>query len=134
MEKRARLALLLDFYGDLLTPRQKELLKLYYEEDLSLGEIAENYRISRQAVFDQIHRGEKTLEKYEEKLGLVARFLEEARSWGGLLQELAALATELETATNPNCREVRRRLLELRRQYEKFLPERFGDEELRRKD
>ena len=134
MEKRARLALLLDFYGDLLTPRQKELLKLYYEEDLSLGEIAENYRISRQAVFDQIHRGEKTLEKYEEKLGLVARFLEEARSWGGLLQELAALAAELETATNPNCQEVRRRLLELRRQYEKFLPERFGDEELRKKD
>ena len=61
-----RMAMLYDFYGDLLTPRQKEFYDLYYNDDLSLAEIAENYDITRQGVRDIIVR--------EEKTGLIQRY------------------------------------------------------------
>lgn len=64
---------LYDFYGQLLTPRQQEFMDLYYREDLSLGEIAEKFEVSRQAVYDNLRRSEKLLEEYEEKLQLLAR-------------------------------------------------------------
>lgn len=69
-----RMALLFDFYGDLLTDRQKEFYDLYYNEDLSLSEIGENYGITRQGVRDVIVRGEAYLETVEEKTGLIKRF------------------------------------------------------------
>ena len=69
-----RMALLYDFYGDVLTPRQKEFYDLYYNEDLSLAEIAENNGITRQGVRDSIKRGEATLLEMEEKLGLCRRY------------------------------------------------------------
>ena len=69
-----RMALLFDFYGDLLTDRQKEFYDLYYNEDLSLAEIAENYGITRQGVRDSIKRGEAVLLEMEERLGLAKRF------------------------------------------------------------
>lgn len=69
-----RMALLFDFYGDMLTARQKEFYDLYYNEDLSLAEIAENYNITRQGVRDVIVRGEGILTEMEEKTGIVRRF------------------------------------------------------------
>ena len=69
-----RMAMLYDFFGDLLTPRQKEFYDLYYNDDLSLAEIAENYDITRQGVRDIIVRAEKTLEDIEEKTGLIQRY------------------------------------------------------------
>ena len=69
-----RMAMLYDFYGDLLTPRQKEFYDLYYNDDLSLAEIAENYGITRQGVRDIIVRAEKALEDIEEKTGLIQRY------------------------------------------------------------
>ncbi len=69
-----RMALLFDFYGDMLTDRQKEFYDLYYNEDLSLAEIAENYGISRQGVRDVIVRAETTLTELEEKTGIIKRF------------------------------------------------------------
>ena len=69
-----RMAMLYDFYGDLLTPRQKEFYDLYYNDDLSLAEIAENYDITRQGVRDIIVRAERTLEDIEEKTGLIQRY------------------------------------------------------------
>ena len=69
-----RMALLYDFYGDVLTDRQKEFYDLYYNEDLSLSEIAENYGISRQGVRDVIVRAEGTLSELEEKTGIIHRF------------------------------------------------------------
>lgn len=69
-----RMALLYDFYGDVLTDRQKEFYDLYYNEDLSLSEIAENYGISRQGVRDVIVRGEATLTELEDKTGIIRRF------------------------------------------------------------
>ena len=69
-----RMAMLYDFYGDLLTDRQKEFYDLYYNEDLSLAEIAENYGISRQGVRDVIVRAEAARTEIEDKTLLIRRF------------------------------------------------------------
>ncbi|HJC00779.1 MULTISPECIES: YlxM family DNA-binding protein [Oscillospiraceae] len=69
-----RMALLYDFYGDMLTDRQKEFYDLYYNEDLSLAEIAENYGITRQGVRDVIVRAEAVLTELEDKTGIIRRF------------------------------------------------------------
>lgn len=69
-----RMTMLFDFYGDMLTDRQKEFYDLYYNEDLSLSEIAENYGISRQGVRDVIVRAEATLTELEDKTGIIKRF------------------------------------------------------------
>jgi predicted DNA-binding protein YlxM (UPF0122 family) len=74
MEKIVRQALLFDFYGELLTEHQK---KVYYDvisEDMSYSEIAEEYNISRQGVFDLVRRCDKILLDYEEKLHLIEKF------------------------------------------------------------
>lgn len=66
--------LLLDFYGQLLSERAREILESYYCEDLSLAEIAGQLKISRQAVHDRLHQGLNNLMYYEQQLGLMARF------------------------------------------------------------
>ena len=68
------MALLYDFYGDMLTERQKEFYDLYYNEDLSLTEISENYGITRQGVRDVIVRAEGILTELEDKTGIIRRF------------------------------------------------------------
>lgn len=65
---------LLDFYGGLLTDKQRLIMSYHYEEDMSLSEISEELKISRQAVHDVIKRSEKVLKGYEKELGLVDRF------------------------------------------------------------
>ena len=69
-----RMTMLFDFYGELLTDRQKEFFDLYYNEDLSLAEIAENAGISRQGVRDVIVRAEATMQEVEDKTGIIRRF------------------------------------------------------------
>lgn len=81
--------MLLDFYGQLLTERTRFILELYYSEDMSLAEIAEQEGVSRQAVHDSIHRGIAGLNKYEEKLGLLRRFLEQKNSINEALTALS---------------------------------------------
>lgn len=71
-----RMTMLFDFYGETLTQRQKEFFDLYYNEDLSLGEIAENYGISRQGVRDVIVRAEIAMQEVEDKTGLIRRFMQ----------------------------------------------------------
>ena len=71
-----RMTMLFDFYGELLTERQKEFFDLYYNEDLSLSEIAENAGISRQGVRELIKKAEDELLFFEEKLGLFKTFRE----------------------------------------------------------
>ena len=68
-------ALLFDFYGQLLTEKQIVILEMYVNNDFSLGEIAEEQSISRQGVHDTVKRSVKALEEYEERLGLVKRFM-----------------------------------------------------------
>lgn len=74
MEKLAKMVLLADFYGPLLTEKQRNVWDLHYQQDLSLAEIAEVEHISRQAIHDLLKRTERILAEYEEKLGLVKRF------------------------------------------------------------
>jgi len=74
MEKLAEMALLADFYGPLLTEKQRNVWDLHYQQDLSLAEIAEVEHISRQAIHDLLKRTERILTEYEEKLRLVQRF------------------------------------------------------------
>ena len=86
-----RMALLYDFYGDMLTDRQKEFYDLYYNEDLSLAEIAENYGITRQGVRDVIVRAEAYLTEIEDKTGLIRRF----HTMQGQLREVADCAGKI---------------------------------------
>lgn len=65
---------MLEFYGELLTKKQKEYITLYYADDYSLGEISEEFSVSRQAVYDNIKRTTKILEDYEERLKLLQDF------------------------------------------------------------
>ncbi len=74
--KDMSISLLLDFYGNLLNENQLSMMEDYYSEDLSLSEIAENCGITRQGVHDKIRRGAMELKSYEERLGLLERFLD----------------------------------------------------------
>lgn len=76
MEPKVRQTYLYDFYGELLNEHQQKIFEAFVFEDLSLGEIAGEQDISRQAVFDLIKRATKKLEEYENKLHLLQRFLE----------------------------------------------------------
>lgn len=71
MIKHVRIGILLDIYGSLLTNRQLQILNTYYNEDMSLSEIAEEFDISRQGVLDNVKKGEKKLLEYEEKLHIL---------------------------------------------------------------
>ena len=92
MDKILENTLLYDFYGELLTEKQKTIFEMYYQNDLSLSEIGEELSISRQAVNDQLKRTEKILAEYENKLGLLARFLEQKEA----LKEITQLVLNLE--------------------------------------
>lgn len=74
MEERVLVSLLLDFYGALLTDKQKYCLQLHHEDDMSLGEIAEELGVSRQAVYDNLKKAMQLLNGYEEKLHLVEQY------------------------------------------------------------
>ncbi|OJF96994.1 putative DNA-binding protein [Alkalibacterium sp. 20] len=74
LEKTLRLNRLFSFYRPLLTSKQQEYMQLYYGDDYSLGEIADAFSVSRQAVYDNIKRSEAILTNYEEKLHLVEDF------------------------------------------------------------
>lgn len=84
------MALLADFYGPLLTEKQRNVWDLHYQQDLSLAEIAGHEHISRQAVHDLLKRTEKILDEYEDKLGLVERFWSERER----LQQAESMLTE----------------------------------------
>lgn len=74
MAKDLSISMLMDFYGQLLTQKRYDTLDLYYNQDMSLSEIAEEVGISRQGVRDNIKHGEQQLNEFEEKLGLAGRF------------------------------------------------------------
>ena len=74
MAKNLEIALLFDFYGDMLTDKQRDVVELYYDNDLSLSEIAENEGITRQGVRDSIKRAEAQLLDMEDRLHLARRF------------------------------------------------------------
>jgi len=88
-------SMLLDFYGELLTDKQRRCFDLHYNEDLSLSEIAEQCGISRQGVWDNIRRAEASMEDIERKTGLIRRFTETREGLErlrGQLRELTSLS------------------------------------------
>ena len=91
MEQFLYLSTLFDLYGALLTEKQQECLRLHLFEDFSLSEIGEELGISRQAVYDNIHRSEKAMESYEQKLGLAARYSEERQELAKIYESIKDL-------------------------------------------
>ena len=90
-EKDMKVALLLDFYGDVLSERHRDMMELYYADDLSLAEIAESEGISRQGVRHILKTAEDHLRFLEDRLGLAAQFKELQKT----AEEMEALANEL---------------------------------------
>ena len=91
MEKKVEVSILWEIYGKLLTEKQQEFIEDYYNNDLSLSEIAENNEITRQAVRDIIKKGEKKLFEYEEKLGIMKRTLNQEKKIEKVLLELTKI-------------------------------------------
>ncbi|MCL2342653.1 MAG: YlxM family DNA-binding protein [Firmicutes bacterium] len=85
--------MLFDFYGELLTEKQREYYDLHHNEDLSLQEIAEQNGVTRQGVWDIVRRAEDTLLETEEKTGLLTRFLDMQKSIARLTRDAAELRT-----------------------------------------
>ena len=92
-DSRLMRSMLLDFYGELLTEKQRECFDLHYNEDLSLAEIAEQLGISRQGVWDNIRRAEASLQEVEEKTGLIGRFAATRQSLDRLEGYVTALVS-----------------------------------------
>ena len=109
MENRMMQSMLLDFYGELLTERQRSCYDLHVNEDLSLSEIAEQSGISRQGVWDNIRRAEQALQEIEEKTGLVRRFT-------ALRQGLASVEKQLDRAVQLSSGELQQNLRQLLRE------------------
>ncbi|HHU76000.1 MAG TPA: YlxM family DNA-binding protein [Firmicutes bacterium] len=89
LEKVNRINYLIDFYEQLLTKKQKNVMELYYKENLSLGEIAGQLDISRQAVYDILSRAIRSLEKWETKLRLLENHLLRKKEGQKILDLLA---------------------------------------------
>ena len=95
-DSRLMQSMLLDFYGELLTEKQRECYDLHYTEDLSLSEIAEQSGISRQGVWDNIRRAEASLRQIEEKTGLIRRFTQNQEARERLRAKLTLLRERCE--------------------------------------
>ncbi len=87
-----RASLLYDFYGALLTEKQRQVMALYHEENLSLSEIAQEFGVSRQAVHDTLKKAEQVLSEYEEKLKLIEKFMKTEETISKIEEEIANLA------------------------------------------
>ena len=101
-EKMIEMSLLFDFYGQLLTQKQQDILKMYYEDNYTLVEIAEELGVSRQAIYDSIKKVERLLYSYEEKLGLTHKFAQtnQAMDQINLLIEQALSETSADPRLN----------------------------------
>lgn len=88
MERKVEISLLLQIYGKILTDKQYEIMDDYYNNDLSLSEIAENNNITRQAVRDVIKKGENKLFELEEKLLFMKRIMKQDKKIAQILEEL----------------------------------------------
>lgn len=91
MEEKIRISMLLEIYGKLLTLKQYNLLYDYYNNDLSLSEIAENEGITRQAVRDLLKKGEKKLFEYEEKLRVMEKNIMQEEKIDEILSEISKI-------------------------------------------
>lgn len=93
-EKSYTVGMLLDFYGELLPQRQRQVADLYYNDDLSLSEVAEECGITRQGVRDALKKAEEQLRGFEERLGLLEKHLAGKRTLQGVLERLEQLSSQ----------------------------------------
>ena len=105
-EKNLEIGLLLDFYGELLSDSRRQAAELYYNEDLSLAEIAEDSGITRQGVRDSITKAKLQLTEYEEKLGLAAKFRFIEETLGDIIPRLEKLSESADEATRMELGEI----------------------------
>ena len=99
--------LLYDYYGKMLTDKQQEYIDMRYNQDLSLGEIAEIQSVSRQAVFDNLSRTEALLRRMEENIGCVKRDMQIREA----VEEILASATVLDASSDPAVSAMAKRIL-----------------------
>ena len=88
LNKKIEMCLLADFYGNLLTQKQKQIFEMYWEKDFSLFEISQELNISRQAVHDSLNKAENTLQDIENKCGFISKYKETKLSMQQLINEL----------------------------------------------
>ncbi|ADM69692.1 hypothetical protein GMA19_01876 [Paenibacillus polymyxa E681] len=116
LEKTNRINRLFDFYEPLLTEKQQMFLKYYFHDDFSLGEIASEFQISRQAVYEHIKRAEQVLEMYEEKLGLLSKYerrIQDLEELNKTLYEVFGKIGESDEGTLQHVHQIVNRLQEL---------------------
>ena len=113
-ESTVERTMLFDFFGDLLTDKQKQYYDLHYNADLSLSEIAEQEGISRQGVWDIIRRAEATLRRAEERTGLVRRYRDLQDTVSGLEGSVSELLPLTEGRARQLAEDIAGRLRELR--------------------
>ncbi len=101
IEKKIKIGNLFDFYGELLTDKQKDIVELFCLQDFTFGEISEELSVSRQAVFDTMKRVEVILDNYETKLGLYEKFNQNKAYVKALLAEVETLKTYEVIQTDP---------------------------------
>lgn len=98
--------LLFDFYGQLLTDKQRDIVEMYYSDDFSLSEISEQIGISRQGVYDALKRAETTLKEYEARLRLVEKFLQQK----SILAKVSLMLDEIVDAEQDDISEIKDRI------------------------
>jgi len=113
LDRTIEISLLFDYYGGLLTDKQKEIVELYYYQDLSLGEIASNIKISRQGVYDHLHRAEEALKSYENKLKLAEKNKKNS-------QKIDKLSRLIKDSKEINC-EIKEKLLKRLQEINKYI-------------
>ncbi|MGO4948887.1 YlxM family DNA-binding protein [Paenibacillus sp. DRB1-1] len=116
LEKTNRINRLFDFYEPLLTEKQQMFLKYYFHDDFSLGEIASEFQISRQAVYEHIKRAEQVLEMYEAKLGLLSKYerrIQDLEELNKTLYEAFGKIGESDEGTLQHVHQIVNRLQEL---------------------
>lgn len=107
-------SMLLDFYGELLTEKQRECFDLHYNEDLSLAEIAEQSGISRQGVWDNIKRAEATLTEIEAKTGLMKKFSDNQKGLDKICENLDKLMALVDGSAAELVKSIQQQAEELR--------------------
>lgn len=108
-----QMLLLFDYYGELLTPRQRMCFDLRYNQDLSLSEIAQELQVSRQGVYDNLSRAEALLRNMEEKTGCVRRDLQCRKAMHTVLEAAAQLETHSDGQVLALARQIREALREI---------------------
>jgi UPF0122 protein CLD_2190 len=94
MEKKVQLSMLYGIYGNLLTPKQQNIIRDFANNDLSITEISENYDITRQAVQEIVRKGEQRLLEYEQKLGIMKKTLNQEQQIQNILSQISKISID----------------------------------------